>query len=120
MKDLLKLGRENKNLKTRELAALTNIDQALISKFENGLRNPTEKQITLLSEILEINHKELQTAWYKQKLLHNFDFNPNAIAAITQILQEKGIEINQGETKENKLVDIMAEIDNLKSKLANL
>ena len=36
MKTLLKNAREQKNIKTRELAQLLGIDQALISKFENG------------------------------------------------------------------------------------
>jgi len=120
MKDLLKNARETKNIRTRELAELTQIDQALISKFENGLRLPTEKQIKLLAEVLGINHNELQIAWYKQRLLHNLDFNPNAIQAITEILEEKGIQVGQGENKENKIADILAEIDNLKNKLSNL
>jgi transcriptional regulator with XRE-family HTH domain len=120
MKDLLKTAREVKNIRTRELAEITQIDQALISKFENGLRLPTEKQIQLLAEVLEINYNELQIAWYKQRLLHNLDFNPNAIQAITEILEEKGIQINNGENKENKISDILAEIDILKNKLSNL
>lgn len=120
MKDLLKTARENKNIKTRELAELTQIDQALISKFENGLRNPTEKQIQILSDVLGINHNELLVAWYKQKLLNNLDFNSNAIQAITEILEEKGIQVGQGEVKENKIADILAEIDILKNKLSNL
>ena len=120
MKDLLKKARENKNIKTRELAELTQIDQALISKFENGFRIPTEKQIKILSEILGIDLNELLVAWYKQKLLHHVDFNTNSIQAITEILEEKGIQIAQSEAKENKIADILAEIDNLKNKLTNL
>ena len=38
MKLLLKNAREKKNLKTREVAQLLGIDQALISKFESGAR----------------------------------------------------------------------------------
>lgn len=120
MKDLLKTARESKNIRTRQLAEITQIDQALISKFENGYRIPTEKQIAILSEVLGINHDELLVAWYKQKLLHNLDFNANAIQAVTEILEEKGIQIAQSEGKENKIADILAEIDNLKNKLSNL
>lgn len=120
MKDILKKARESKNIKTRQLAELTQIDQALISKFENGLRLPTEKQIKILSEVLEIDLNELSVAWYKQKLLHHVDFNSNAIQAITQILSEKGIQIAQDDTKEDKMTAILAEIDNLKNKLTNL
>ena len=45
MKQLLKNAREKKNLKTREVAQLIGIDQALISKFESGSRKPTKDQI---------------------------------------------------------------------------
>lgn len=120
MKNLLKTAREKKEFSTRKLAEITKIDQALISKFENGYRFPTEKQIHLLSEILEINKEELLVAWYKQKLMHNLDFNPQAIQAIAEILQEKGISIGSNETKENKISDILQEIENLKDKLSNL
>jgi hypothetical protein len=53
-------------------------------------------------------------------LLHNLDFNTNAIQAITEILEEKGIQMVQGENKENKIADILIEIDILKNKLSNL
>ncbi|MBL7886518.1 MAG: helix-turn-helix transcriptional regulator [Flavobacterium sp.] len=120
MKDLLKKARESKSLKTRELAELTQIDQALISKFENGFRIPTEKQIKILSDVLGIDLNELLVAWYKQKLLHHVDFNTNSIQAITEILSEKGIQIAHDDDKENKMAAILLEIDNLKNKLTNL
>ena len=43
MKSLLKNAREQKGLKTRELAQFADIDQALISKFESGNRKPTKE-----------------------------------------------------------------------------
>ena len=45
MKNLIKNAREQKGFKTRELAHLMKIDQALISKFENGSRKPTREQV---------------------------------------------------------------------------
>ena len=45
MKMLLKNARELKGLKTREVAQLLGIDQALISKFESGTRKPTRDQV---------------------------------------------------------------------------
>ena len=47
MNILLKNARVAKSLKTRELAQLSAIDQALISKFETGTRKPTKDQIIL-------------------------------------------------------------------------
>ena len=52
MNSLLKNAREQKNLKTRELAQLIGIDQALVSKFENGTRKPTKGQVKKLAEVL--------------------------------------------------------------------
>ena len=70
MNQLLKNARELKNLKTRELAQLIGIDQALISKFENGSRKPTKVQIKKLSEVLEINYETLMIEWIKARILY--------------------------------------------------
>jgi Fic family protein/DNA-binding XRE family transcriptional regulator len=70
MKNLLKEARENKHLKTRELAQLLGIDQALVSKFESGNRKPTREQVTKLASILEIDYETLMVAWLKEKILY--------------------------------------------------
>ncbi|MDK2772213.1 MAG: helix-turn-helix transcriptional regulator [Flavobacterium sp.] len=119
MKDLLKSGRENMGFSTRKLAELADIDQSLISKFENGYRIPTKKQIQTLAQLLEIDLKQLLVAWYKVKLDHNFDLNPFAIQAITEILQEKGIEVGNS-SKEKEITSILDELEILKQKLTNL
>lgn len=119
MKELLKKGRIEKGFSTRKLAELAEIDQALISKFENGFRIPTKKQIQLLSKLLDIDLRELLVAWYKVKLEHVFDFNPFAIQAITEILQEKGVEIGNS-NKQNQITEILDELELLKQKLTGL
>lgn len=118
LKDLLKKGREEKAYSVRKLAELSKTDQALISKFENGYRIPTKKQIQTLSQLLEIDLKSLLVAWYKVKLEHSFDLNPFSIQAITEILQEKGIEIQSN--KEKEITSILDEIEILKQKLSGL
>jgi len=119
MNDLLKNARKNKGFTTRKLAELTSIDQALISKYESCQRIPTKAQIEILAKTLEINLSTLTVAWYKSKLKNSIDFSPFAIEAITEILQEKGIQIQQ-ENKDNKISEILFEIENLKNKLTNL
>lgn len=119
MKELLKQARNNKELSTRKLAELSSIDQALISKFENGYRIPTKKQVQVLAGLLEIDLKTLLVAWYKVRLDKNFDLNPFAIQAITEILQEKGIEVNQS-SKEKEITSILDELEILKQKLTSL
>lgn len=119
MKELLKQGRINKGFSTRKLAEITRIDQALVSKFENGLRLPTKMQIKSLAFVLAIDLPTLLVAWYREKLLRHLDFNPFAIQAISEILQEKGIEIVK-EQKDTKIVEILDEIEVLKQKLTGL
>ncbi|MEP6931313.1 MAG: helix-turn-helix transcriptional regulator, partial [Flavobacterium sp.] len=63
MNSLLKNAREQKGLKTREVAQILGIDQALISKFESGTRKPTRDQIFRLSQLLEIDYETIMVAW---------------------------------------------------------
>ncbi len=47
---ILRGARDKKGLLLREVAALIKVDTAMISKFENGDRNPTRPQILRLTE----------------------------------------------------------------------
>lgn len=118
MKSLLKNAREQKGLKTRELAQLAGIDQALISKFESGTRKPTKDQIIKLSQLLEIDYETLIVAWLKEKILYEIGDDEFAL---------KALKIAEDEIKYNKTVSnlklstslekILKEIDVLKEKL---
>jgi transcriptional regulator with XRE-family HTH domain len=119
MKEILKEARNSKQLSTRKLSELTNIDQALISKFESGSRIPTKIQIEKLATILDLNLKHTLAAWYKVKILHEFELNPFVIQALTELLHEKGFDVVKTENKE-EINSILDEIEILKSKLENL
>ncbi len=120
LKELLKKGREQSGFTTRVLAEMAVIDQALISKFENGYRIPTKNQAILLAELLHLDSKAVQVAWYREKLLHIVDFNPEAIEAVTGILEEKGLNLAKSSEKEAQIASILSEIDNLKNRLQQL
>jgi Fic family protein/DNA-binding XRE family transcriptional regulator len=119
MKNLLKTARENKNLKTREVAQLLGIDQALISKFENGKRNPTRDQIAKLSTILEIDFETLMVAWLKEKILYEIGDDENfGLKAL--MVAEKEMKYNatfKRDSISNSLKFILNEIDALKKLL---
>ena len=113
MHTLLKKARETKGFKTKEVANLLQIDQALISKFENGQRTPTRKQVELLAQLLEIDLEVLLVAWLKEKIKQVIVEEPLGLKA----LQEVEKEINP--TKENnKVVDLLfEEMEALKTKM---
>jgi Fic family protein/DNA-binding XRE family transcriptional regulator len=118
MKSLLKNAREQKGLKTRELAQLAGIDQALISKFESGTRKPTRDQVIKLSQLLEIDYETLMIAWLKEKILYEIGDDEFALKALK--LAEDEIKYNKTVSNlklSTSLEKILKEIDALKEKL---
>ncbi|MEI7509673.1 MAG: Fic family protein [Flavobacterium sp.] len=118
MKTLLKNAREQKQLKTRELAQLIGIDQALISKFESGTRKPTREQVLKLAQVLELDYETLMVAWLKERILYEIGHEEFSLKAL-QLVQEE-IENSYKKTKlsiSKSLQHILDEIDTLKLKL---
>ncbi len=117
MKTLLKNAREQKGLKTREVAQELKIDQALISKFENGTRRPTKDQIAKLSSFLNINYETLMIAWLKERILYEIGDDDLAMKAMGLVQEEKANYIKSSPKLSSNLVSILNEIDVLKKKL---
>ncbi|WP_395044963.1 Fic family protein [Flavobacterium sp.] len=117
MQTLLKNAREKKNIKTRELAQLLGIDQALISKFENGTRKPTKDQVLKLAQVLEIDYETLMVAWLKQRILYEIGDDNLAIKAMMQVQEEREVYQKSTHLLSTNLNNLLSEIDVLKSKL---
>lgn len=118
MKTIIKDAREKKGLKTREVAQLMGIDQALISKFESGTRKPTKDQISKLAQILDIDYETLMIAWLKEKILYEIGDDEFALKAL--MVAEQEIKYNKTASKieiSPTLENILKEIDILKAKL---
>ncbi|MFV8466569.1 Fic family protein [Flavobacterium sp. LB1P62] len=118
MKTLLKNAREQKGLKTREVAQLLGIDQALISKFESGTRKPTRDQVLKLAALLEIDLETIMIAWLKEKILYEIGQDEFALKAL-QVAEEEIRYQNKAAKKQlsTTLQKILDEIDSLKTKL---
>ena len=118
MKLLLKNAREQKGLKTREVAQLLGIDQALISKFENGSRKPTKNQVVKLASLLEIDFETLMVAWLKEKIIYEIGQDEFALKAINMIREDiENSYVSIKKSLSQSLTTILEEIDLLKSKL---
>lgn len=118
MKTLLKNARENKGLKTREVAHLLGIDQALISKFESGTRKPTRDQIVKLASLLEIDFETLMVAWLKERILYEIGQDEFALKAMNMVREEiEKSYITVKKSLSKNFLSILNEIDTLKSKL---
>ena len=120
MKTLLKLGRENKQFTTRYVSELLKIDQALISKFESGKRNPTHPQLVQLCNLYQIDSKELEILWLKNKILSavkEYDFGVTALkAAVSEFADE--IVAATPETNAASIQKLMNDMESLKAMLS--
>lgn len=118
MKTLLKNAREQKGLKTREVAQLVKIDQALISKFESGGRKPTRDQVVKLASLLEIDLETIMVAWLKEKIIHEIGHDEFALKALLVAEQEIRYQSKSSKKKlSTALQKLLDEIDVLKIKL---
>lgn len=118
MKALLKNAREYKGLKTREVAQISGIDQALISKFESGTRKPTREQIIKLASLLEIDFETIMIAWLKEKILYEIGQEEFALKALRVAEDEiKAIRNFSAKKTSVTLQKLLDEIDTLKVKL---
>lgn len=111
MKTLLKNAREQKGLKTREVAQLLGIDQALISKFESGTRKPTKDQISKLSQLLEIDYETLMITWLKEKIIYEIGDEEFALKAL--LLVEQEIQNNKKIISSGALSSIQSVLDEI-------
>lgn len=118
MKSLLKNGREQKGLKTREVAQLLNIDQALVSKFETGSRKPTKEQIRKLAALLDIDFETLMTIWLKEKIIDEIGQEEFALQALKDAeIEIKSLRVSCASKISPELQRLLDEIDQLKLKL---
>lgn len=117
MKSLLKNGREQKGLKTREVAQILDIDQALISKFESGLRKPTREQVSKLAALLGIDYETIMITWLKEKILHDIEHEEFALKALAAAEEELKYQKSISKIKlSGALEKMLKEIDHLKAK----
>lgn len=118
MKALLKNKRLEKGLKLKDVAVQTQIDQALISKFESGSRKPTREQLSKLALVLDIDYNALLVAWLKEKILYEIEDNRLGLEALKLAEKELEYKISQSKKQVSKsLQSILDEIDVLKNKL---
>lgn len=67
---ILRESREKKGLLLREVAAMLQIDQALICKFESGNRIPTREQVVQLAKHYSADKYELLVQWMSEKVVY--------------------------------------------------
>lgn len=76
--EIIKSKREENKLFLRQVSALMEIDQAIISKFERGERKPTKEQVLKFAKIYDLNPDDLVISWYSDKVAYDLLSEENA------------------------------------------
>lgn len=80
--------RENKKIPLRTVAAYLDIDQAILSKIERGLRKATREQVVKLADFFNIAENELLVLWLADRLVYELTNEELALQAL-KIAEEK-------------------------------
>ena len=80
--------REEKGLPLRKVAAFLDMDQAILSKIERGLRNISREQVVNLALFFQVEEKDLLVSWLSDKLLHELGDEDLALQAL-QLAEER-------------------------------
>lgn len=80
--------RENKKIPLRKVAAYLDIDQAILSKIERGLRKATREQVVKLADFFNIAENELLVLWLADRLVYELTDEELALQAL-KIAEEK-------------------------------
>jgi len=81
---IFRLKREEKGLLIRQVAAVTEMDQALVSRIENGDRLPTKEQLFKLAGLYDLDLKETYSAWLAERMIREYGDEPYAPEAFRE------------------------------------
>lgn len=88
--EILRASREKKGLLLRQVAAILEMDTAILSKVERGERKATREQILKLAEILDLNSQELLIHYLSEKIA--YELVDEEVASQTLKVAEEKVE----------------------------
>jgi transcriptional regulator with XRE-family HTH domain len=84
----LKSLRLKSGLLLRQVAAATEVDTSMISKFEKGGRFPTKEQVEKLAILFHLSEKELLVHAFSEKLIADLSNEPLAQEILEQSIEK--------------------------------
>lgn len=85
--EILRKLREEKQLPLRIVASYLDIDQAILSKVERGLRKLNREQVVKLAQYFQLEEEKLLIAWLSDKLIYELKDEDLALNAL-QLAEE--------------------------------
>lgn len=98
--------RADEQLPLRTVAAFLDIDQAVLSKIEHGLRKPTREQVVKLADYFKVEESVLLVAWLSDKLVYELKNEELALKAL-QAAEEKVAYITFKKNDRNEVLQLL-------------
>ena len=86
--EIIRKSRLKQKLPLRTVAAYLNIDQAILSKIERGLRRASKEIVVRLAEYYKTDKDRLLVAWLSDQLVYQLEGEENAMKAL-QVAEDK-------------------------------
>ena len=90
--EIIRKKREKKGLLLRQVAALLDIDTAILSKVERGERKLNREQISKVADILELDKDAILIQYLSEKILYEIQDDDLGIQALK--VAEKAMKYN--------------------------
>lgn len=86
--EIIRENRKKKGLLLRQVAAMLDIDTAILSKVERGERKATKEQLLKLANILALDEKELLVNYLSEKIAYEL-IDEDGATEILRVAEEK-------------------------------
>ena len=98
--EILRENREKKGLLLRQVAAMLDIDTAILSKVERGERKANKEQILKLANILDLDKEELLIHYLSEKIAYELVYED--VASQTLKVAEEKVEYLRSHKPQSK------------------
>lgn len=86
--NLIRSKRESNNMLLRHVSAELDIDTAMLSKIERGEKNAKREHVILLSNLFNIDFKQLSSLWLADQIYQLIQNEEQALKAV-EIVEEE-------------------------------
>ena len=86
--NIIRTKREEKGMLLRQLAAMIDVDTAIISKIERGERKARREQLIKIASALELNEKELLIEYLSENIAYEI-LQEDSVADVLKVAEKK-------------------------------
>ena len=86
--DIVRNKREEKGMLLRQLAAMIDVDTAILSKVERGERKARREQVEKIAKALELNKNELMIEYLSENIAYEI-INEDSAMDVLKVAEDK-------------------------------